>query len=223
MGVLQNAAAQSRGDWNARLAKIVRKEPTSPVNYEAWKKDPKLAAAILKECMRDGGGGSYNKGDIEAAAMYAKGYGLKFSMLESTHEMNRDILTPMAVDRFGDDLLWIIPSTRVEKIGNSMAPILHYAVEVPSDRIPYVQYLRQYYLDVRKRPDIWKDIINARATNGFTLLDYAEYLKQTKQVATVQKDYFEQLVKLVQDDGGVHYRYVQSSNDPAQWIAKPDK
>ncbi|MBC7429930.1 MAG: hypothetical protein H7336_15050 [Bacteriovorax sp.] len=60
--------------------------------------------------------------------------------------------------------------------GNVKSPMLHLTADDPNLREDFLQYIYKYYTMKRKDPSLWLAAINAKNTEGETVLDYFEHL-----------------------------------------------
>lgn len=155
---------------------------------------------------------------------YSRVYGLAFTQCSNYYEFRKEMLISVNADfPFGEDIMWLIPSQRPNNIGDVYVPVLHLALEVPSEREGYIRYLMEYYVGFRKKPDVWLDILNAKNTKGYTFLDYAEFLKQSNQVLASQQKSFSALVEFVSKEGGVYSRYRRDPNNPDRLVLQNEQ
>lgn len=92
--------------------------------------------------------------------------------------------------------------------GNVLAPLLHIVVDFPESRNKFAEKVYNYYHKRRKNPELWLKAINAKNTEGETLLDYIEFRVQSKAyhnegtlnaVLSIQK--------YICENGGVYSKY----------------
>lgn len=175
------------------------------LTYAQWKKEPGLLEKQLA-LERPVGKNELEIAKSEDGTSFwynAKGFAIGYIQLGNPRALNRELIKPMTATGYDIDLFWIVaPATLNHTRVSVESPIIHYTAEVPSDRLPFLKALGQYYTDVRKRPDIFGDMLNARNSDGLTLLDYIIFLKESGKVLPAQKEAMEELREFVILNGG---------------------
>ncbi len=128
----------------------------------------------LSEKLEAAGGASFET-KLEAACT-------NFKQIE-VHEVRGFIddwsETPYPIDAYFQHAVCI---TNKKKVGIK-SPIMHLIADGPCDRGGFPQVIHKYYTVKRKNPELWKKAVNAKNTDGETLLDYLETLLRNDSYA----------------------------------------
>ena len=92
--------------------------------------------------------------------------------------------------------------------GDVKAPLLHMVVDYPESRQNFAEEVFNYYHKRRKSHDLWLKAINAKNTEGETLLDYLEFRLQSnayRNEGTLSAA--KSIRKYICENGGVYSKY----------------
>lgn len=85
------------------------------------------------------------------------------------------------------------------------SPMLHAVADDITKREEFLQNIWLYYSKKRKQPEIFDKAINAKNTNGETLLDYLQVMKKKNYYTEpTQLVALDKIIKMLCDHGGVY-------------------
>lgn len=84
------------------------------------------------------------------------------------------------------------------------SPILHVIADDPSKRVKFLDIIWNYYSKKRNDPAKFAEVVNAKNTEGETLLDYIETRKKNENYATIMKADLEKIVAVACSHGAVY-------------------
>jgi len=98
---------------------------------------------------------------------------------------------------------------RIEGYGGDVkAPLLHMVVDYPESRQNFAEKVFAYYHKRRKSHDLWLKAINAKNTEGETLLDYLEFrLQSNAYLSEGTLSGAKSIRKYICENGGVYSKY----------------
>lgn len=92
--------------------------------------------------------------------------------------------------------------------GDVKAPLLHMIVDYPESRHDFAEIVYIYYTKRRKNKDLWIKAINAKNTEGETLLDYIEFrLRSGTFHHESTLNAAKSIQKYICENGGVYSKY----------------
>lgn len=142
---------------------------------------------------------------MEAFHQYIGPYCITFEQLPNSYELKRKIIDSMNKSSFGPDSYFLNPGCDPQFVGATLMPMVHIVVEDSTNRLVLLKSLRTYYLEERKRPDLWFRVVNAKNTRGWTTLDYLEYvLRENKLAMPAEAKGVNSLRKFLCDNGGAY-------------------
>jgi hypothetical protein len=161
-----------------------------------------LTAALL---MLAGPTQAQAAGEIFMDHLFA--YCMKVDQVSHVYGFNKEILSSMKKSPYNVDLYWVTAGCRPHRIGGTTSPLIHWMIEDASGRLQFLKALEKYYLFERKEPALWRAVINAKNSRGQTLLDYAQYLKQARDLRTEEFGDVAEMVTYICANGAVNAVY----------------
>jgi hypothetical protein len=111
--------------------------------------------------------------------------------------------TPYLVDEF-----FKTPACQPEGYSNVVkSPIAHIIADDPSKRVGFLDSIWLYYSKKRKDPAKFVEMVNAKNTEGETLLDYFETRKKEPIYARLAKEDIDKIVAVACSHGAVYSVY----------------
>lgn len=129
-------------------------------------------------------------------------YCMGVSQLRTEKDFKKKMLDSMKdtaingnVDRY-----WKEAGCEPKYIGQTMSPLVHVMAENSTDRMQYMVYLKKYYV---AKNDIatFKKIINAKNTQGQTVLDYIQYALKNMNFVKEEEKGLNEFVKFLCENG----------------------
>jgi hypothetical protein len=146
---------------------------------------------------------------LSYANMFCLKMGGPYSTPQTPREFRKKILDEMngpdTVAYFDD--FWKVPACEPRYIASTMSPLIHFVAENSTDRLFMLKELCKYYLEVRKRPDIWAAIVNVKNTEQQTSLDYMEYILIHKRNIPEELPGIADYIDFLCANGGVYAFY----------------
>lgn len=126
--------------------------------------------------------------------------------IDGARDFRKRMLEPMqqagTVDR-----TWTYAGCEPSYISSTMSPIIHIIAENSTDRLEQLVELRKYYVDVKDNPAVWLLIVNSTNTKGQTVLDYMEYIEQTKRFVPIERPGIIRFKNFICSNGGEYLVY----------------
>jgi hypothetical protein len=132
---------------------------------------------------------------------YYKLYCMRFEQLSNNYAFKKDMLEHMRKSPYPVDRYWTEASCRPSRIGGTASPIIHLVAEEVGGRRQFIDLLYKYYQE-RKDNNAWLDVVNAKNTIGFTILDYIDWLDKSKGFMDEERDDMNDLIKFLCERGG---------------------
>lgn len=126
--------------------------------------------------------------DDDAFAFKSKMFCLVFVNLSNTYEFRKDVLEAMAKTQWGVDRFWTTAACRPNRTGGVVAPILHLVVEEVGGRRKFYDILRRYYVQTRADSAQWLSVVNAKNSQGHTVLDFIDEMLARKELRSEEID-----------------------------------
>lgn len=154
--------------------------------------------------------------EIPPINQYAEKYCLIFSVIEK--EFVGSTIRHMEKEPYPMEEILSIPVCWPEGYNPMVvkSPIGHIIADDPSKRVEFLKTFWLYYTKKRKQPELFMAVVNAKNTEGETLLDYIETQMQEPNYARIMKDDLAQIISDACSHGGVYSRYAQVC-DQAQY------
>ena len=145
---------------------------------------------------------------------------------DTARETKKKIFAPMTDNaaRIGAEIedFFLSPECVPSYIASTRSPYIHILAENATDRLPYLIEIRRYFLDERKRPDLWRAMVQSKNTIGMTVLDYVEYAIAQKRFIAAEAPGISFFIDFLCANGGGYAisnkRCPKSSEDSAQGI-----
>lgn len=82
---------------------------------------------------------------------------------------------------------------------DAKAPIAHITAEAPNLKSDYLKILKEYFTET-KEGHFFKEILNAKNTEGYTTLDYVHYMVKNKNYTKVSENDLNEYIKYLCDN-----------------------
>ncbi len=108
------------------------------------------------------------------------------------------------------DLYFLEAGCNPEEIGATRSPIAHLAAELPNVRSAHLEVIRSYFIE-KGKTGMFTRMINAKNTQGHTMLDYVQYMVESGRYVESQKPHIGTFIDYLCSNGGVHAFYKNKS------------
>ena len=133
-------------------------------------------------------------------------------LADGEREFKRRILDPMLLTSKNNniDKYWTEAGCEPSNLANTMSPILHIIAENSTDRMQFVEFLQKYYIAKNDRATFVR-ILNARNTNGQTVLDYIQHSYSTRRFIKAEEAGLNKFVQFLCRNGATYAQYTNKS------------
>lgn len=107
-----------------------------------------------------------------------------------------------------DDYFQIAGCRQASWGGNVLSPMMHLVADDPAGRVEFPEVIYKYYTIKRKNPDQWLAVVNAKNTEGETVLDYLDHcITIGNFYSEGSKDAVARIISFLCSRGGVYSKY----------------
>jgi predicted dithiol-disulfide oxidoreductase (DUF899 family) len=148
---------------------------------------------------------------------YLNMYCLSYPNLEGARDFKKEFTDDMpktAIDG-NVDRYWLEPGCEPLYIAHTMSPIIHLTAENSTDRMQFVQYLKKIY-EAKNDLTTFKKILNAKNTQGQTVLDYIQYIYSNKRFIPQEEAGLNTFIKYLCENGAEFSTYKKTC--PAEYL-----
>ena len=150
--------------------------------------------------------------------IYLSAYCMTVPQLRTEKDFNKKMMDSMkeTASNGNVDNYWQEAGCEAQYMAQTMSPLVHVIAENSTDRMQFMVYLRKYYAN-KKDLGTFKKIVNAKNSQGQTVLDYIQHAFNNRRFVSMEEKGLNEFIKFLCENGA-EYSKSPGKRCPAEYL-----